>query len=142
MGNTGYPAIANLAPPLLAALQAAANDAAVEGLEFGVNSAWRSPEYQQFLFDQAVAEHGSEQEARRWGQHAQESAHVTGDAVDLAPREVQQWLGQHGNRYGLCQAYVNEAWHFELIVSLAKHARFRSPMPLPADLSLLAMRLA
>ncbi len=116
LGNTGYPAIANLDPPLLAALQAAANDAAVEGLEFRVNSAWRSPEYQQFLFDQAVAEHGSEQEARRWVSTPEESAHVTGDAVDLAPREVQQWLGQHGNRYGLCQAYANEAWHFELLV--------------------------
>lgn len=38
------PAVANLDPGLLSALRKAAADAADEGIEFSVNSGWRSPE--------------------------------------------------------------------------------------------------
>src|SRR4051794_24970106 len=40
------PAVANLDPGLLEALREAATDAADDGVEFHVNSGWRSPEYQ------------------------------------------------------------------------------------------------
>jgi D-alanyl-D-alanine carboxypeptidase len=39
---------------------------------------------------------------------------VTGDAVDIGPTDADSWLQQHGDRYGLCQTYANEMWHFEL----------------------------
>ena len=42
------------------------------------------------------------------------SRHVTGDAVDIGYTDADSWLSQHGARYGLCQIYANEMWHFEL----------------------------
>ena len=34
--------------------------------------------------------------------------------VDIGPTAAALWLRQHGNRYGLCQIYANEMWHYEL----------------------------
>src|SRR5918995_4563223 len=41
-----FPAVANLDPDLLGALRQAATDAVGDGVEFLVDSGWRSPEYQ------------------------------------------------------------------------------------------------
>src|SRR5918999_4864703 len=49
------PAVANLNPDLLGALRQAATDAADDGVVFYVNSGWRSPEYQDQLFREAVS---------------------------------------------------------------------------------------
>lgn len=106
--------IANLDPALLAAVQAAARDAGQEGVRLIVTSGWRSREHQQRLYDEAVAEYGSEEEARRYVSTPDTSAHVTGDAVDIGPREADEWLVIHGAAYGLCQMFANEIWHFEL----------------------------
>jgi hypothetical protein len=54
------PAVANLDPDLLGALRRAATDAADDGVEFFVNGGWRSPEYQEQLFHEAVSKYGSE----------------------------------------------------------------------------------
>ena len=43
------PGVANLDPDLLGALRQAATDAADDGVEFFVDSGWRSPEYQEQL---------------------------------------------------------------------------------------------
>lgn len=109
-----YAGIANLDPALLHAVQEAAVDAAGDGIEIYVTSGWRSREYQDRLFRQAVAEHGSEAEAARWVATADTSVHVTGDAIDVGPSEAAAWLSEHGARYGLCQVYANEPWHYEL----------------------------
>src|ERR687891_592015 len=79
------PAVANLDPAFLGALRQAATDAAGDGVEFFVNSGWRSPEYQERLLQEAVSEYGSEEEAARWVATAETSAHVSGDAVDIGP---------------------------------------------------------
>ena len=50
-----YPGVANLDPDLLQALREAATDAADDGIEFYVNSGWRSPEYQNQLLREAVS---------------------------------------------------------------------------------------
>ncbi len=42
------------------------------------------------------------------------SAHVSGDAVDIGPFDATAWLSEHGAKYGLCQIYRNESWHYEL----------------------------
>jgi hypothetical protein len=42
------------------------------------------------------------------------SAHVSGDAVDIGPFAATAWLSRHGAKYGLCQIYRNEPWHYEL----------------------------
>src|SRR5215203_5226816 len=58
--------VANLDPALVGALRQAATDAADDGVEFFVDSGWRSPAYQEQLLRQAVRKYGSEEEAARW----------------------------------------------------------------------------
>jgi D-alanyl-D-alanine carboxypeptidase len=108
------PGVANLDPDLLAALRQAATAAADEWVEFFVDSGWRSPEYQERLLREAIAEYGSEAEAARWVATAETSAHVSGDAVDIEHDDATAWLSEHGAEYGLCQIYGNEPWHYEL----------------------------
>src|SRR4029453_1858664 len=102
------PAMANLDPALLGALRQAATDAAGDGVEFFVDSGWRSPEYQEQLLREAVSKYGSEAEAARWVATPNTSAHVSGDAVDIGPSGAAAWLSEHGAEYGLCQTYSNE----------------------------------
>lgn len=108
------PAVANLDPDLLSALRQAAEDAADDGVEFNVNSGWRSPAYQEQLLREAIAQYGSEEKAARWVATPETSAHVSGDAVDIGPSDAAAWLSDHGAAYGLCQIYRNEPWHYEL----------------------------
>jgi zinc D-Ala-D-Ala carboxypeptidase len=108
------PGVAKLDPALLRALRRAATDAAGDGVEFFVDSGWRSPAYQQQLLHEAVLRYGSEQEASRWVATPATSAHVKGAAVDIGPVGATAWLSAHGARYGLCQIYSNEPWHYEL----------------------------
>jgi len=115
------PAVANLDPPFLSALRQAARDAAADGVAFRVNSGWRSPAYQDRLRHQAIAKYGSAAEAARWVATPDKSAHVRGEAIDLGPAAAQEWLVRHGARYGLCQIYRNEPWHYELRSEAADH---------------------
>lgn len=108
------PAVGRLDPDLLDALRRTATDAAADGVGLRVNSGWRSPEYQQQLLLDAVAEHGSQEEAARWVSTPETSAHVSGEAVDIGPFDAAAWLSDHGAAYGLCQIYRNEPWHYEL----------------------------
>jgi D-alanyl-D-alanine carboxypeptidase len=108
------PGVAKLDPDLLGALRQAATDAADDGVEFVVDSGWRSPAYQEQLLREAVSEYGSEAEAARWVATPNKSAHVSGDAVDIGPSDAAAWLSERGAEYGLCQIYGNEPWHYEL----------------------------
>jgi zinc D-Ala-D-Ala carboxypeptidase len=108
------PAVANLDPRLLGALRRAATVAADDGVQFSVNSGWRSAEYQDQLLREAISKYGSDEKAARWVATAETSPHVSGDAVDLGPSDATAWLSEHGAEYGLCQIYSNEPWHYEL----------------------------
>jgi zinc D-Ala-D-Ala carboxypeptidase len=112
--DDAIPGVANLDPALLTALRQAATDAAGDGVEFFVDSGWRSPEYQEQLLQEAVSKYGSEAEAARWVATPDTSPHVSGDAVDIGPSDATAWLSEHGAEYGLCQIYGNEPWHYEL----------------------------
>jgi uncharacterized protein YcbK (DUF882 family) len=112
--DTDRVAVGNLDPALLEALQRAATDAQADGVVLLVNSGWRSPALQERMLQDAVVQYGSEEEASRWVASAATSAHVSGDAVDLGPLPTLDWLAQRGARYGLCQIYGNESWHYEL----------------------------
>ncbi|WP_062348078.1 M15 family metallopeptidase [Herbidospora yilanensis] len=112
--DTELPAITNLDPALLRAVRSAARDAAADGVPLFLTTAWRSERYQRKLYDEAITEYGSEQEARRFVSTPDRSRHVTGDAVDVGPTDADDWLNRHGAGYGLCQTYTNEIWHFEL----------------------------
>jgi zinc D-Ala-D-Ala carboxypeptidase len=111
--DDAVPGVARLEPALLAALRRAAGDAAGDGVDFVVDSGWRSAAYQEHLLQDAVAEYGSEEEAARWVARPDRSAHVSGDAIDLG-REAAAWLSRRGAAYGLCPIYDNEPWHYEL----------------------------
>jgi hypothetical protein len=112
--DDAIPGVANLDPDLLGALRRAATDAAHDGVEFSVDSGWRSRAYQEQLLHEAVSTYGSEAEAARWVATPNTSAHVSGDAVDIGPAHATPWLSGHGAAYGLCQIYGNEPWHYEL----------------------------
>jgi len=107
------PGVANLDPTLLGAVRRAATDASYDGVEFVVDSGWRSPEYQAQLLQEAVWEYGSQEEAARWVASPDKSLHVSGDAIDIGPSAATAWLSAHGAEYGLCQTYGNEPWHYE-----------------------------
>lgn len=108
------PAIGRLDPALLEAMRQAATDAAADGQTFQVTSGWRSTRYQQWLFEDAVEQYGSAQVAGEFVATPERSSHVTGNAIDIGPIDAQFWLIEHGARYGICQTYANERWHFEL----------------------------
>lgn len=108
------PAIGNLDPALRDAMQQAARDAIDDGVDFVITSGWRSAAYQQKLFDDAVERYGSADLAREFVLSPETSRHVSGNAVDIGYTDADSWMSQHGARYGLCQIYANEMWHFEL----------------------------
>jgi D-alanyl-D-alanine carboxypeptidase len=115
------PGVANLDSDLLGALRQAATTAADDGVEFFVDSGWRSPVYQEQLRHEAVSKYGSEEEAARWVATPNTSPHVSGDAVDIGPSGAAAWLSEHGAEYGLCQIYANEPWHYELRPEAGDH---------------------
>jgi len=108
------PAVANLDPDLLRALRRAATDAADDGVEFLVNSGWRSRNDQEQLFREAVSKYGSKEQASRWVATPGTSAHESGAAVDIGPSKAAAWLSEHATAYRLCRIYDNEPWHYEL----------------------------
>jgi zinc D-Ala-D-Ala carboxypeptidase len=115
------PGVANLDAAVLRALRRAATDASAGGVDFVVNSGWRSPAYEDQLRREAIAEYGSEAEAARWVATGTTSPHVSGDAVDIGPANATRWLSAHGAAYGLCQIYGNEPWHYELRPAAIAH---------------------
>lgn len=112
------PAIGRLEPALLTAVQQATTEAATQGITMTVTSGWRSPEFQQRLLDDGVLTYGSLDAARRYVQTPEQSRHVVGEAVDIGGLGADQWLIANGSRFGLCQIYANEAWHFELATDM------------------------
>jgi zinc D-Ala-D-Ala carboxypeptidase len=112
--DEGLPGVVKLDPSLLDALRRASHDAQHAGVHIYVDSGWRSRTYQEQLFRQAVSEYGSEAEAARWVAIPGTSTHESGNAADIGQADATAWLSEHGARYGLCQIYRNEPWHYEL----------------------------
>ena len=113
------PAVGNLDPALRIAVQQATVAAAADGVTMTITSGWRSPEFQQQLLDDAIATYGSLAAARQYVQTPEHSHHVLGQAVDMGGAGADQWLIANGARFGLCQIYANELWHFELATDAA-----------------------
>ncbi|MFI5717172.1 M15 family metallopeptidase [Nocardia sp. NPDC051750] len=102
--------------PLLAlAYTMAEQDAHAAGVPMWINSGYRSPAEQQSMWEDGLRTYGTPEEARRWVLPPEESTHVTGRAVDIAPQAGAAWLEANGNRWGLCRTFDNEWWHFELV---------------------------
>lgn len=89
-----------------------------------ITSAYRSPEVQARLYQQALAKYGSPQAARKWVAPPGRSKHNAGLAVDFAnaqgsllrdpkSREA-QWIAQNVGRFGLAAPMSWEPWQVEL----------------------------
>jgi D-alanyl-D-alanine carboxypeptidase len=114
--DVSNPALTQLDPSLLNAIQEATRAAAAEGVDLRITSGWRSKEFQQRLFGDAVRKYGSADIARQFVASPDVSKHVVGQAVDVTPIDADNWLIRNGAQFGLCQIYANELWHFELAV--------------------------
>ncbi|MFE7131376.1 M15 family metallopeptidase [Streptomyces sp. NPDC057638] len=125
--DTDHPALGRLDRKLLTAVQQAAEAARRDGIEFHVTSGWRSAEYQRLLLDRAVRRHGGLAKAKEFVATPEKSGHVTGTAIDIGPTDADDWLIRKGARFGLCQVYANEMWHFELLTEPGGTC----PTPLP-----------
>jgi zinc D-Ala-D-Ala carboxypeptidase len=108
------PAVNRLTPELLDAVQQATRAAAADGVTIGLTSGWRSPEFQRQLFTDAVTQYGSPAIASQYVAAPEVSKHVTGQAVDIGPTSADDWMLNNSQRFGLCQIYANEIWHYEL----------------------------
>ena len=97
--------------------------ARADGLAPEIRSAWRSRQWQQLLFDRAVTQYGSAEEAGKWVLSPQRSAHVKGYAIDVHPQAAAAWLEAHDTAYGLCRTYDSEWWHFEYLATSTCPAR-------------------
>lgn len=122
------PVIGWLDPPLLAAIQNAARGAKDAGVDVRITSGWRTKGFQQRLFDDGVRTYGGVEAAQQFVASPDTSRHVVGKAVDVGPVEADTWMIRNGSRFGLCQIYANEIWHFELAA-----AKDGSCPPLKAD---------
>lgn len=109
------PVVGLLDPPLQQAIARATQAAAAEGVEVLLTSGWRSKGFQKRLFDEAVASYGSRDVASQFVASPDVSMHVVGKAVDVGPTNADDWMIRNGPRFGLCQIYANEIWHFELV---------------------------
>ncbi|MCI1262489.1 MAG: M15 family metallopeptidase [Tetrasphaera jenkinsii] len=107
--------MAGLNPALTRAMTRAREAATVDGVTINIVSGHRSPAAQQILFDQAIAKYGSPEAASQWVLPPDKSEHVTGGAVDVGPYAAAKWLSANGVKFGLCQRYANEYWHFEVL---------------------------
>ena len=119
--DVGNPVVGLLDPLLLRAIQDAARAAADDGVDLRLTSGWRSRGFQQRLFDEAVTTYGSADVASQFVASPDDSMHVRGRAVDVGPVAADEWMIRNGARFGLCQIYANEIWHFERVVDAASN---------------------
>jgi D-alanyl-D-alanine carboxypeptidase len=122
--------LAGLSPSARAAFTAARTEAFWRhGELLGLTSGHRDAAEQHRLFTAEVRRTGSGSAARRRVLPPQESAHVTGIAVDVRPTAGARWLERHGHRYDLYRRYDNEWWHFEHRPEYEGQAPLRRPHP-------------
>lgn len=81
-----------------------------------LSSAYRSPERQEQLWQEALAKYGSPEAARKWVAPPGRSQHNHGRAADLKylSPEARAWAHENAARYGLAFPLSNEDWHIEL----------------------------
>lgn len=113
------------------------NDAAAQGYSFCICSGYRSYEYQQELFENALATQ-SEEEAHMFSAYPGRSEHHTGLAIDITSESMGwslsqdfadypegKWLDEHCQNYGFILRYQKgkeditgyqyEPWHFRYV---------------------------
>ena len=90
------------------------------GIELSIDSGYRSPEKQNYLYQRAIKTYKSAEEAMKWVLPSDLSRHPWGLALDVnlnLDKSGATWLEANGAAFGLCRVYVNEWWHFEPLVA-------------------------
>jgi hypothetical protein len=110
----------DLHPQVLARFHSAQAAAKAEGIEMTIDSGYRSMETQNSLFQKAIKEHKTKEEAIKWVLPEDLSRHPWGLALDINlhhEKSGASWLEANGATFGLCRVYVNEWWHFEPLIA-------------------------
>ena len=111
-----------LDPQFAAAVYQMVSDAHAAGVPLQITSAYRSPEVQAQLYQNALAKYGSEAAARKWVAPPGKSRHNSGTAVDFALNgslirdansPAAQWIAANAARYGLAVPMDWEPWQVE-----------------------------
>jgi hypothetical protein len=84
--------------------------------ELRVMSAYRSPEIQKALYENALKKYGSEAAARKWVAPPGRSQHNHGMAADLTflSDDAKKWVHANAEKHGMHFPMSWEPWHIEL----------------------------
>lgn len=107
-------------PQVLARFLSAQAAAKKEGIEMVIDSGYRTTQTQEYLFNRAIKEHKTAEEAIKWVLPADLSRHPWGLALDVNlhhEKSGASWLEANGATFGLCRVYENEWWHFEPLIA-------------------------
>jgi len=107
-------------PQVLARFLSAQAAAKEEGIEMVIDSGYRTTQTQEYLFNRAIKEHKTAEEAIKWVLPAELSRHPWGLALDVNlhhEKSGASWLEANGATFGLCRVYENEWWHFEPLIA-------------------------
>lgn len=123
-GATRPDAITGLNPDMQQAVWNMLQGAAADGLDLRITSAYRSPEVQARLWENALAKYGDPEVADNWVARPGTSMHNKGVAVDFgdgnggllrdANSPEAQWIAANAERYGLAVPMSWEPWQVEL----------------------------
>jgi protein involved in polysaccharide export with SLBB domain len=136
-----YPEI-RLMPAAAKALEEMIRDARAAGIKLVPASGFRAHARQQTIFDQAVDNYGSEEQAARWAAPPGYSEHHTGFALDfgdmsIGGRETRayQWLTTNAGSFGFELSFPGggavsfEPWHWRYVGDAESRKVFRSQGP-------------
>jgi hypothetical protein len=107
-------------PQVLARFHSAQAAAKEVGIEMSIDSGFRTIETQNYLYQRAIKEHKTAEEAKKWVLPSDLSRHPWGLALDVNlnhDKSGASWLEANGGTFGLCRVYENEWWHFEPLVA-------------------------
>lgn len=133
-GAAGRPdSFTGLSGPFSQALQEMLLAAPPE-VQIGISSAYRSPELQAKLWEDALAKYGSPEAARKWVAPPGNSQHNHGNAGDLkfTTPAAREWAHANAGKYGLAFPLSNEPWHIELGTARGGPALAYAGGPTPA----------
>ena len=107
-------------PLVFARFLSAQAAAKAEGIKITIDSGYRTLERQDYLFQRALKEYKTPEEATKWVLPKDVSRHPWGLALDVnlnQDKSGASWLEANGATFGLCRVYENEWWHFEPLIA-------------------------
>ena len=129
-----------LEPGFASGVHAMTTAAHAAGIPLQITSAYRSPEGQAKLYEEALAKYGSPEAARKWVAPPGKSQHNHGRAVDFAvdgsllrdpESDAAKWIKANAAQYGLHVPMEWEPWQVEMQGSRPGTANLSMPSSIP-----------